>query len=201
GEEAFTKVQGLTILQVSGVGTVWGDFDKDGYPDLFIGATTNNPNQNSPNQLYHNERDGTFTVVPPNAFPPAIAVMSAGFVDIDNDGWLDLYGSKIGPDILNRNNGDGTFSKTKNPITSDTSAGVGSAWGDFNNDGYVDLFVANEGSSNALFQNNGPDGFVRVTNAVLNLNVASQAAAWADYDNDGLIDLFVANYQNNKNLL
>jgi hypothetical protein len=200
-DPTFTKITSGEILQVSGVGAAWGDFDNDGFPDLFIGTTTNNPSQNSPNRLYRNQQDGTFKAVLANAFPADIGVISAGFVDYDNDGFLDVFGSKLGPDLLYRNNGDGTFLKTMNLVTSDSAAGIGSAWGDFNNDGFVDLFVANEGASNALFQNDGQGGFIRLTNAIWNLNVASQAAAWADYDNDGLLDLFVANYQNNKNLL
>jgi hypothetical protein len=200
-DTTFTKINGLEILKVGGVGVVWSDYDNDGFPDVFVGATTNNPTQNSPNLLYRNQQNGTFKQVPASALPADIGVISAGFVDYDNDGYLDLYGSKLGPDLLYHNNGDGTFSRTTNVVTSDTASGVGSAWGDFNNDGFVDLFVANEGSSNALFENDGHGGFRRVTNAIWNLNVASQAAAWADYDNDGLLDLFVANYQNNKNLL
>src|SRR5947209_1677828 len=200
-DATFTKITSGGILEVSGVGAAWGDFDNDGFPDLFIGTTTNNPPQNSPNRLYHNQQDGTFKEVPAIAFPADIGAISAGFVDFDNDGLLDLFGSKIGPDLLYRNNGDGSFSRTTNIVTTDNAAGVGSAWGDFDNDGFVDLFVANEGANNALFQNDGRGGFRRVTNAIWNLNVASQAAAWADYDNDGWLDLFVANYQNNKNLL
>ncbi len=200
-DATFTKITSGEILTISGVGVAWGDFDNDGFPDVFVGTTVNNPSQNSPNRLYRNQQDGTFKAAPATAFPLDIGVISAGFVDFDNDGFLDVYGSKLGPDLLYRNNGDGTFSRTTNLVTSDSAAGVGSAWGDFDNDGLVDLFVANEGSSNALFQNDGKGGFRRMTNAMWNLNVASQAAAWADYDNDGWLDLFVANYQNNKNLL
>ena len=129
-DPSFTKINGLEVLKVGGVGVVWGDYDNDGFPDVFVGATTNNPSQNSPNLLYRNQQDGTFKQVPASALPADIGVISAGFVDYDNDGYLDLYGSKLGPDLLYRNNGDGIFSRTTNLVTSDTASGVGSAWGD-----------------------------------------------------------------------
>lgn len=200
-DATFSVILGLPIVKMSGVGGGWGDYDNDGYADLFIGTTTNNPTGNSPNKMFHNERDGTFRLLSAAEFPAAIGVMSVGFVDYDNDGWMDVYGSKIGGDVLNRNNGDGTFSKTTNSITSDIGSGLASAWGDFDNDGFVDVFVANEATPNALFRNDGRGGFVKMTNAMFNLTVYSQGASWADYDNDGLLDLFVGNYMNNKNWL
>src|SRR5689334_23113419 len=66
----FSKVTGLAITSVSGVGTAWGDFDGDGYPDIYIGTTVNNPSNNGLNQLYRNLRNGTFALVP-NTIVPA----------------------------------------------------------------------------------------------------------------------------------
>ena len=198
----FTKITNSPILAVSGFGTAWADYDRDGFPDLFIGTTVGNPTGNSPNQLYRNRGDGTFELVPSNAFPDGISVLSAAWADYDNDGWLDLLGAKIGNDLLYHNQGDGTFSRVVNAVSTDGGVGFGAVWGDFNNDGLVDLFVAHEiNAPNALYQNTGNGSFIAITNPLLNLSVFSQAAAWGDYDNDGRIDLVVANYRLNKNLL
>jgi enediyne biosynthesis protein E4 len=200
-DPAFTKITGVNIVSVSGFGTAWADYDRDGFPDLFIGTTFGNPTGYSPNELYRNRRDGTFELVPAVVFPADIGGISAGWTDYDNDGRLDLFVSKTGQDALYHNNPDGTFSKIQNAATMDGTAGFASPWADFNNDGWVDLFIANETAPNVLFQNMGSGSFLKVTNWLPNVSVLSQWAAWADYDNDGLPDLVVANYRGPQNLL
>src|SRR5436190_1798328 len=200
-DPTFTKITGANIVSVSGFGTAWGDYDRDGYPDLFIGTTFNNPTGYSPNELYHNRRDGTFELVPATAFPADIGGISAGWADYDNDGFIDLFVSKTGADALYHNNTNGTFSKVQNSATMESAPGFAAPWADFNNDGLVDLFVANETAPNVLLQNTGDGGFLKITNWIPSVTVSSQWAAWADYDNDGLPDLVVANYRGSKNLL
>ncbi len=200
-DPTFTKITGANIVSVSGFGSAWADYDRDGFPDLFIGTTFGNPTGNSPNELYHNRRDGTFELVPAAAFPADIGGIGASWADYDNDGFLDLFVSKTGADAFYHNNSDGTFSKMQNAATMETAAGWAPPWADFNNDGLVDLFVANESGVNVLFQNTGNGSFLRMTNWTPTGTLFSQGAAWADYDNDGLSDLVVANYLGNKNLL
>ncbi len=197
----FTKITGANIVSVSGFGSAWADYDRDGFPDLFIGTTFGNPTGYSPNELYHNRGDGTFELVSAAAFPADIGGISASWADYDNDGFLDLFVSKTGNDALYHNNGDGTFSKIQNAATMENAAGWASPWIDFNDDGLVDLFVANESSPNALFQNMGNGAFVKMTNWIPTGSLFSQGAAWGDYDNDGRPDLVVANYRGNRNLL
>ena len=77
-DATFTKITRANVVSVSGYGTAWADYDRDGFPDLFIGTTVGNPTGNSPNQLYRNRQDGTFELVPATAFPADIGGISAG---------------------------------------------------------------------------------------------------------------------------
>ena len=123
----FTKITNSPILAVSGFGSAWADYDRDGFPDVFIGTTVGNPTGNSPNQLYHNRGDGMFELVPSTAFPDGISVIGAAWADYDNDGWPDLLGAKIGNDLLYHNQGDGTFRKVVSAISTDSGVGFGAA--------------------------------------------------------------------------
>ncbi|MPZ19698.1 MAG: CRTAC1 family protein [Luteitalea sp.] len=128
-------------------------------------------------------------------------------VDIDNDGWLDVYllngstvealdGSTAAPHaMLLRNNGDLTFTDiTTRAGVANERWGFGVAAGDFNNDGWLDLYVTNFGE-NRLYRNNRDGTFTDVAAA---MGVAgggwSTGASFGDYDRDGRLDLFVAGY-------
>lgn len=167
GQGRFEKItNGILANTLGGFASgIWGDYDNDGYLDLFVCgyATGNSPQKR---YLFHNNQDGTFGMVT-NAGP---IVTESGYdqgcawVDYDNDGWLDVFVSSGGPgafkDTLYHNNGDGTFSKvTRGSLVNDNGEGAGCAWGDFNNDGFQDLYVSNfqnqTPEKNALYLNNG----------------------------------------------
>ncbi len=129
-----------------------------------------------------------------------------GFLDFDNDGWLDVYlvdsgstptskSTAAAVNRLYRNNGDGTFSDvTEKAGVGDSSYGMGSAFADYDNDGFVDIYVTNLGP-NILYRNNGDGTFSDVTNkAGVGDALWSSSAAFGDYDGDGNLDLYVANY-------
>ena len=129
-----------------------------------------------------------------------------GFLDFDNDGWLDVYLVNSGPtptsrstlaapNRLFRNGGDGTFTDvTEKAGVGDSSYGMGSAFADYDNDGFVDIYVTNLGP-NILYRNNGDGTFSDVTNKVgVGDPLWSSSAAFGDYDGDGNLDLYVANY-------
>ncbi|MCS6805482.1 MAG: CRTAC1 family protein [Acidobacteriota bacterium] len=131
-----------------------------------------------------------------------------GFLDYDNDGWLDIYLVQSGPlpgfsdqtplpNKLYRNNGDGTFTDvTEQAGLGDTSYGMGCAFGDIDNDGFIDIFVTNFGP-NKLYRNNGDGTFTDVTErAGVGDPRWGSSAAFADYDGDGFLDLYVVNYVN-----
>jgi hypothetical protein len=135
-----------------GSGAAWGDYNNDGYPDLYLVNQSGplqelaQPDASSPgNKLYRNNGNGTFTDV-----TVAAGVGDHGFGmgtfwgDYDNDGCLDLYVTNYGRSVLYRNNCNGTF----NDVTS--RAGVandrwatGATWFDYDRDGWLDLYVCN----------------------------------------------------------
>jgi len=197
GQEApFTRITVGPVATDGGdsTGVAWGDYDQDGYLDLFVS------NFGTPrNFLYHNNQDGTFTRV--DSAPITTDIMTAEgcvWADFDNDGDLDLFVSVgLGAnDVLYRNGGGGVFTRlTNSPPVQSGGNSRGCAWADFDNDGWVDLFVANEKSqNNFLFHNDGGNGFTRIlTGAIATDRGNSFGCCWADYDNDGYQDLFVAN--------
>lgn len=138
---------------------------------------------------------------------PEINGAGCGFLDYNNDGYLDIYLVQSGRDLhqpdsrgkpnqLYRNRGDGTFENvTVESGSGDTGYGQGLACGDYNGDGWVDIYVANVAGPSALLHNNGDGTFSNVTAAagVENGNWAI-APAFLDYDNDGHLDLFATNY-------
>jgi hypothetical protein len=130
----------------------------------------------------------------------------AGFLDYDNDGWLDVYlvngasltGAAPSPPPVNhlyRNRGDGTFSDvTAASGTGDPGYGMGCSAADYDNDGDQDLYVANFGP-NVLYRNEGNGTFSDVTRqAGVGDPRWASSCGFLDYDRDGDLDLFVTNY-------
>ena len=142
---------------------------------------------------------------------PEINGAGCGFLDFDNDGFLDIYFVQSGKDLkgrssdaavernrLYRNRGDGTFEDvTDHSGAGDTGYGQGLACGDYNNDGFVDIYVANVGGPSALLHNDGDGTFSDVTqSAGVGNGHWAITPAFLDYDNDGFLDLFATNYVN-----
>jgi hypothetical protein len=176
-------------------GCSWGDYDDDGWPDLFV-ATGFGGN----NCLYHNDGDGTFSKL--TAGPP---VQDGGdsdcgvWGDYDNDGDLDLFVTNFDiADFFYRNDlgpiGQSFMPKTDEPGLKTGRSGVGAAWGDFDGDGLLDLYVANAEQDNFLYRNAGNGELVLFDGGPATEGGGlSNGCSWADYDNDADLDLFVAN--------
>ena len=172
----------------------WGDYDGDGYIDLFL--ANGNASGNFAHFLYHNNGDGTFSRVTTG---PVASVLSAGMAgawgDYDNDGHLDLALTNWNQaNHLFRNNGTGSFAAVPSSFSSDvvgTSRGV--TWVDYDNDGYLDLFrTAQINDIRRLYRNNRDGTFTRNTQpAFLTVPGGFIGMAWADYNNDGRPDLFL----------
>jgi hypothetical protein len=202
----FTKITEGEIVNDNGrsAGIAWGDYDGDGFEDLFV---ANNNGEND--FLYHNNGDGTFTrITSGDIVNDGGDSVSAIWGDFDNDGDLDLFVSSGGGfgspknNFLYRNNGDGTFTRiVTGSIVTDLLYTIPSAWGDYDNDGWLDLFTGNWFGVHALYRNTGTGSFTRVTTNAIGLDPAlgdSNGCSWGDYDNDGFLDLFVC-WQEGKN--
>ncbi|MFQ5723362.1 MAG: CRTAC1 family protein [Terriglobia bacterium] len=136
-----------------GSGAAWGDYNNDGFPDLYLVNQTGpladfvrSPPADAPgNRLYRNNGDGTFTDVTAAAGVGYRGFgMGAFWGDYNNDGCLDLYVTNYGKSLLYRNNCDATFAD----VTDGAGVGnhgwaTGATWFDYNRDGWLDLYVCN----------------------------------------------------------
>ena len=202
GDGTFTDVadQAGIADPRGGWGSLFADYDNDGYPDLYI--TRGGWSGAAENTLYHNNGDGTFTDVTHTAgVSDPQSSFCAAWADYDNDGFIDLYiaNGVIGDgaaNVLYRNNGDGTFSNTAEIAgVANTGNSLGTAWGDYDKDGYIDLHVVNYGQSNVLYRNNGDGTFTDVTATTgMNLSVTDAFVTFfLDVDNDADLDIFISN--------
>jgi len=138
------------IIETTGSGAAFFDYDNDGWPDIFLvnGSTLEGfpKGQEATSHLYHNNGDGTFTDVTKKA-GVALTGWGQGLCagDYDNDGWVDLLVTFWGHNILLHNNGDGTFTdvtKKTGLWREDMRWSTGCAFVDYDHDGRLDLFVA-----------------------------------------------------------
>jgi|GEM_PF-576159 len=198
----FTGRITKTYFETFGSAT-WGDYDNDGWQDLFVA-------NRSRHFLYRNTGEGPGNEVAFLSMAAGPLVQhdfnnhpgAAAWVDTDNDGDLDLFipnGSGISggdeslQDRLYRNDGNGAFTRmTEGPLANSTQRSHQGAWGDYDNDGRVDVFTAN-GYGGTLYHNEGNNAFA-VAGRQPAPNNGSRHAAWCDYDNDGDLDLFSAGY-------
>jgi len=191
-----TKAAGLSN-QLGGLNMIQADYNNDGCMDILVlRGGWEIPQRKS---LLRNNCDGTFTDVTREAglAEPATSTNSAVWVDIDNDGFLDLFvGNERSPNQLFHNNGDGTFTDIAHSAGVDRTAftkGVTAA--DYDNDGYADLYMNNLSGANSLYHNNHNLTFTDVTKQAGVLGSGQGFATWFfDYDNDGWPDLLATDY-------
>src|SRR5262249_506675 len=127
GGGIFTSITGGQLVSQCTVvaGVAWGDYDNDGFPDVFLARGDFGASGTSfPSFLFHNNGGSNFTQVTQNPFTSDTGLATSGsWADYDNDGWLDLFVSE-GNGTVNRlyhNNGDGTFSRVlSGPIAHDS---------------------------------------------------------------------------------
>ncbi len=180
-------------------GAAWGDYDGDGYPDLFLAGRVA-PDGHGP-MLLRNNHTGAFTdVSAAMGFPSDQEEQDGpGWADYDNDGDLDLIvACGSGPVKLYRNDGD-TFTDVAASAGVDVADGPGRgvAWCDYDADGWLDVFICNTlGVPCYLLHSNGNGTFSDAAPTSGMTGAAAptggNAAAWGDYDNDGWADLAVS---------
>ncbi len=225
----FTSEAGLSI-DFYGMGCCAGDFDNDGWTDLFLTGFGRNA-------LLRNTGKGSFQDVT-SASGISAATHSWGtgcaFVDIDRDGWLDLYVANYiiyDPDLPLCRSGSVMTGCTPNQYRTQrnllylnergsrfrecaesrgaddpSGAGLGVTVADFDDDGWPDIFVANDGTPNALLHNlrgrfRNEGQSSGVAFAETGAMRAGMGCDAADYDGDGRIDLIITNFQHEPNSL
>lgn len=200
-----------------GMGVVWGDYDHDGWPDLFVS------NDMGPNFLYRNRHDGTFEDVglisgtALSAEGRSMGNMAADFGDYDRTGALGLVVTRYGyqPMSLYKNQGEVGFND-RAPVagltrTEDQLVAWGAGFADFDNDGWPGIFVANGNVSSMvdklphdlkyrepihLYRNRHDGTFAEIASAA-GLNdgalYSRRGTAFGDVENDGNVDVVVYN--------
>jgi enediyne biosynthesis protein E4 len=220
-----TREAGLAV-EMYGLGCTVGDYDNDGYDDIYITAVGSS-------RLFHNLGNGKFIDVTAKAgvASPGFAT-SAVWFDYDNDGHLDLFVAhyvkwSIGTDQycslsgkeksyctpeaykgesseLFHNKGNGTFENVtkKAGLLDSTSKSLGIALLDYDNDGWIDLFVSNDTQPNKLYRNNHDGTFtdVAVASGVAFSDAGTTRAGMgtdaADYDHSGRQSVVIGNFAN-----
>ncbi len=137
------------ILEATGCGCAFIDFDNDGWMDIFLlsGTRLTGDPPEATNRLYKNNRDGTFTDVTEKAGLKDVGWASGVCIgDYNNDGFEDIFCTYFGQNRLYRNNGDGTFTdvtKAAGLWNDQPRWGAGCSFLDYDRDGHLDLFVSN----------------------------------------------------------
>ena len=209
GDFHFTEIGAQAGININApsLAAAWGDYDQDGFLDLYACVRTFTDNVMIENKLYHNNRDGTFTdvAVELGVEAPGDPSCLPTFFDYDRDGDDDIYigtdkGSQDGRMFHNklyRNNGDGTFKNAT--YEADAEAWLfcmGIAVGDLNFDGYFDMYLTNVPLGNKLFIYDGQGAYLDQTaEAGMASNITGWSTVFADFDNDTYLDTYVCDMQ------
>jgi hypothetical protein len=225
--ENRSREAGLGSFDCQAFGATAGDYDRDGDLDLYVPCYVDFPWERArnrelvggrpatmttpanyppqPNLLLQNDGSGSFREVAAAAgvLDPAGRGLQAVFVDLDDDGWPDLYvANDQSFDRLYRNLGNGSFEDVAAAAgTRDPRAGMGVAIGDYDSDGALDLFLTHwVGEQNALYRNRSTSGSLLFVDRTYEEGLGPVDASWVgwgtgffDFELDGDQDLLVIN--------
>ena len=199
GDLTFENISisaGFPITSHLTYGNSWGDFDNDGFLDVYI---CNYNSDGVTNYLYRNMGDGTFedVTVESGVGNGSRYSFQGLWFDYNKDGWQDLFvinDREVSSNYLYENNQDGTFSD----VTWESGLqafffSMSNTGGDYDNDGDIDLFITNNPAGHKLYKNDDDGNFV---NVAATAGMATYDMGWAalllDYNNDGWQDLYIA---------
>lgn len=201
--EDITEQSGLPLQDEYTYGAVWGDYNRDGWLDLYFGSHKD-VTPDKYNKLFRNEGNKTFTDVSQATQSADLnkVPFCSGFIDVNNDQWPDIYtaNDKLTYNTLLVNNRRGEFLSVGDLTHSDLRMNAMCVnMGDFNNDGWQDIYVTNTPIGNKLLRNDGLQAasilptFTEIAEAA---GVGYYGHSWAsnflDADNDGDLDLYVS---------
>lgn len=204
GDGTFEEVNSGVLVEdvAKSMSSSWGDFDNDGDLDVVIANSSM-----LPCTFFVNNGDGTFVKNTTASFTKNVGYYHhVSWVDVDNDGLLELYLGNYLPSRFNelwRQNDKGKWSlDSDNVISQAVGSSVGGTWCDYDGDGYQDLLLLNNnGGANRMYHNIGNGEFEEVFNEVTNHGGYSVSSTWGDIDNDGDFDLFISNASDENNEL
>lgn len=195
--EDVAPAAGIAIQGVNDCGPLFFDYDGDGFPDLFLGATDGDPPA-----LFRNQGDGTFVDVTASTGLDTLGgTVSATAADYDGDGFLDLFLSHWGEarsicHLFHNRNGRGfecvdEASGIKPFLKGGIDTTFTANFSDLNADGHPDLLVAADFGTSRVLINQADGTFAaRASPAISDEN--GMGAALGDYDGDGIVDWFVS---------
>ncbi len=231
GDGTFVEVAAQAGVDYRGwgMGAAWGDYNNDGWIDLFLSTY-------GENVFYHNNGDGTFT---DKTRPSGLGGRNgfwagAAWADFNRDGFVDLYvcgyvqysyiepqqvsmqydvevPASINPstyqpahNLLYRNNGNGTFSEISAAAGVEDVQGrsLSAAWCDFDEDGWPDLYIANDVSDNVFYRNLGNEKFRDISHAAWVADYrGAMGLAIGDWDGDADMDIFITHWLAQENAI
>ncbi len=203
-----TEESGLPLNFHYGYGACWGDYNRDGWLDLYYASKgiIGDPEAiRSYNRLFRNNGDGTFTerTEESNTADDGKLPFCAAFIDYNNDGWPDIYiaNDKLTFNTLLENTGNGWFDDVS--VRTGANARMNAMCvnpGDYNRDGWIDIFISNTPVGSQCLRNNGfsDEGQgISFNNVAVEIGVDFAGtncwgANFYDADNDGDMDLYVS---------
>jgi hypothetical protein len=193
----------------------WGDFNRDGYIDLYVVNYEYPPGAAAEDRLYINDKDNTFTNATVTSGVSATTPSAGRAVaccDFDDDGDLDIFvaNDKLGPNFLLENDGSGSFTnRAADAYVEGCNEGglglfgssTGVSWGDYDNDNDFDMFVTNQRSSWPQYYEDESQLFMNINGVIdfsdmypdswVKADKLALCPAWFDYNNDTQLDFYL----------